>query len=260
MANVVVLIPVYQELEWLSDGFGSQWAFLSELPRSVLEHFVFRFCIWESSTEAPLVVALKKALRSWPAYAKYELVCGSGGPPSVVASLRLGLKPETSGSFLLVCPIDCSPGREGLCETLAFVKLGSQGRWAYFPKRYDRGGLMRLSAFFQNTFVLPVLGVVCWTNLFLVPAAAFDGNFQRGFFLEDLRANKSLRRSLRSPHRFKTKALVSARRYKKRGPFRQMVWNVTIFVRYLFGAFDETLLRGVHEGGPLVSESPKSRV
>ena len=275
MPELIVLIPVYQELEWINCAFASQWDFLHDLPESVLSKVLFRFCVWSPSLDTPELQALQNVISKWPKLARHEVVSGSSGEPSVVGSLRLGFEPDAPRGYFLLCPVDCTPGPWGLQEAIAYAKNGlSQSAfaneplersrftplWALFPKSYDRGGLMLLSALFQNAFVLPVLGAACWTNLFVVSSEAFDAHFSRGVFLEDLRANGALRKSLGKPYRFQSKALVSARRYAKRGPLRQMVTNVFIFVRYLLGRFDEGALRRVHEDRAFVSENPKSPV
>ncbi|MCA2961856.1 MAG: hypothetical protein IOD12_16520 [Silvanigrellales bacterium] len=272
MPELIVLIPVYQELEWINGTFESQWNFLHDLPETVFSKVLFRFCVWSPSLDTPVLRALQNAISKWPKRARREVVWGSTGEPSVVGSLRLGFEPDAPRAFLLLCPVDCTPGPRGLQEAIAFAHNGlprgalaheplelskDTYQWALFPKSYDRGGLMRLSALIQNTLVLPFLGAACWTNLFVVSSEAFDAHFSRGFFLEDLRANGALRKSLGKPYRFQSKALVSARRYAKRGPLRQMATNVFIFVRYLLGRFDEGALRRVHEGRAFASETPK---
>lgn len=275
MPDILVLVPVYRELAWIQGAFADQWKFLHEMPENIRARLSFRFCVWQRSGESQLTNALNRVLEGWPDAVRREIVSGAEGEPSVVGSLQLGVGTDALPPYLLICPIDCCPGLEGLREALSFVQDAArsdapgssfQGRsserppWAVFPKAYDRGGLLRVSASLQNAVIAPILGVVCWTNLFVVPSDAFGVHFSRGLFLEDLRANRALRKAFGKPYHFKSKTLVSSRRYVKRGPLRQMMTNVFIFLQFLVGRYDEDALRGVHEGQRSASRIPESLV
>jgi phosphate transport system substrate-binding protein len=203
------------------------------------------------------------------------------GKPSVVASLQLGLATPIASPFVMVLPIDCALNSAGWNEALRFARVAKEtsdqsdnqglspsptpsGRsrlggppdkiiWAVFPKRYaahDSGIALACSAWFQNHLIAPVLGVHCWTNVFLVPAAAMGSAFQLQGFLEDLGANRRLIDQYGRPHRFVSQAIVSARRYLRRGPLTQILANIRIYTRYILGRKGSHIdaLRQLHDG------------
>jgi hypothetical protein len=276
MAALTVLVPIYNESHWFSSGnFDSNWGSL--LSPEVVTLFRcyaksgscldLRFCLWPSQNDNLASSTLLQYISQLPSTINAQLVVADKTTPteldrpSVVASLELGLQQKVTSPMLMVCPIDCILSPAAWTELLAYAQknaTGSEQRrgrkfWAVFPKSYagESASLpLRCSAWIQNQVIAPFFGIHCWTNLFVVPTAALTLAFQRHGFLEDLRANKELLRRYGRPHRFKSLALVSPRRYLRRGALTQIRINIIIYLRYVFGRYDSSAenLRRMHDG------------
>lgn len=276
MSALTVLVPVYNEAHWFSSGdFNSNWAaMLSPEAVAVFGRYAknsrsldLRFCLWPSQDDSMASSTLAQYISQLPSTISARIMVASKNTvtelhrPSVVASLELGLSQKVTSPLVMICPIDCTLSPAGWAEVLEFAqnvtKVSAQRKkqqhWAAFPKRY--AGLtpslpLKCSAWIQNQIIAPVLGIHCWTNLFVVPTAALGIVFQRHGFLEDLRANKTLLRNYGRPHRFDCCASVSPRRYLQRGPLTQMRINISIYLRYVFGRYDSSAddLRRMHDG------------
>jgi hypothetical protein len=276
MAALTVLVPIYNETQWFSSGdFLVNWSSL--LSPEVLALFRYyaqndpcidlRFCLWPSQDDSLASSTLLEYFSQLPATIKAQLIVANTktttelDKPSVVASLELGFQQKVKSPLVMVCPIDCALSPAALKELLEFaqnttagsVERKQQQPWAVFPKRYARetpSSPLQCSAWIQNEIIAPILGIHCWTNLFVVPTAALTLAFQRQGFLEDLRANKRLLRQYGRPHRFDSRASVSPRRYLRRGALTQMRINISIYLCYVFGKYDSSaaVLRRLHDG------------
>jgi hypothetical protein len=276
MTALTVLVPIYNEAHWFSSGgFTSNWGtMLSAEALAVFRSYAkngcsldLRFCLWPSQDDSLVSSTLARYISQLPSTVSAQIVVANRIPaielnrPSVVASLELGLSQKVTSPLVMVCPIDCALKPAGWAEVLEFAQKATavsarrkpQHHWAVFPKRY--AGVppslpLKCSAWIQNQIIGPILGIHCWTNLFVVPTAALALAFRRYGFLEDLRANKKLLRQYGRPHRFDSCASVSPRRYLRRGPLTQMRINISIYLRYVFGRYDSTAadLRRLHDG------------
>jgi hypothetical protein len=265
MSGLNIVIPVFNESNWIESDFEKLWSFLHKLTPPEQKKIEIFFCIWQGSQDASVTAdALTRIAKSLPVTS--EIILGGAGTPSVVASLQLSAEHTHKLSHTLICPCDCAPTKLGLLEALSYSEnqtkqqsTKKQTTWAVFPKKYTGRGWMPFSAHLQNTLLAPVLGLHCWTNLFVIPAGTLKDHFSRLQFLEDLAGNVSLKKEFGRPHRFLNKALVSSRRYEKRGHIRQMIWNCRIFLSYLAGrhGFQIENLRHKHEG---TSATPKPSI
>ena len=72
--------------------------------------------------------------------------------------------------------------------------------------------------------------------------------------MEDLYANKRLRKKYGAPYHMAEQILVSSRRYEKRGQLQQIMRNLYIFACYALGKGNVKVLRSVHEQKRKVSQ------
>lgn len=274
MATLTVLVPIYNETEWFASGsFTQTWdTLLSEEAKTLFFGYAhngicldLRFCLWPSQDDSLAYAALEQYCTKLPETIAASIQTANDDTldrdnPSIVASLELGLTHAITSPLVMICPVDCALSTAGWSEILDRAEKiisndhSNQRRsWGVFPKRYAGEGVslsLRSSAWLQNALFAPILGIHCWTNLFVIPRAKFGAIFERQGFLEDLRANQRLMRQCGRPHRFASLALVSPRRYMRRGPLNQMRANVGVYVRYILGRYESsaTHLRHLHEG------------
>jgi hypothetical protein len=253
MKSITVLFPIYNEGSWLKNEFRNSWSFLNELKADELSRIHFRFCLWEQNSPENLAnakIQFELMMRDFPRDLSWNLEMGTGGSPSVVASLQLGFIDNIPSKFALLCPIDCALTYNSLLQALHFAESNSTCQWAIFKKTYTHTNLsLNISVFFQNHFIVPFLKINCWTNLFLIPTTLFSSCFQKSVFLEDLAANKALRKTIGSPIVLTSPINVSSRRYLKRGSFAQIKANILIYFRYVFFPKQEAALKELHDGG-----------
>jgi hypothetical protein len=245
---LTILIPFFNESGYVASSFESNWSFLASWNESFSVEF--RLCVWRTDDSQKTVGLLNELCSRWSTGAVVQVIEGGNTSPSVVGSLNLGFEKPIRSSHILVCPVDCFISMQGFREVLGFLsgEFASSMAWGVFRKRYDRPDLpLRLSSLLQNGFIAPVLGLHCWTNLFLVRTDQFMNCFAQKPFLEDLFANREMHARFGRPHRFKSPAIVSVRRYRKRGSVRQMVTNCRIFYHYLRNTGDLSNLRRLYE-------------
>jgi hypothetical protein len=245
---LTILMPLFNELDFINSCFEKNWNFLSEWNESFT--IEFRFCVWTSSESQQTVDSLRRMTAAWSSRVVVQIFEGGGASPSVVGSLKLGVIKPIESRYVLICPVDCSIAREGLREihSLFSDNKVTSVEWCVFKKRYDRSNPpLLVSSLLQNWFIAPILGLHCWTNLFFVRTDHFPECFPQKFFLEDLFANRELHARFGRPHRFKSLVEVSARRYRHRGSLKQILINCRTFLCYLRNSTDLTNLRNFYE-------------
>lgn len=245
---LTILMPLFNELDYIHNSFEQNWSFLNAWNESFA--IEFRFCIWKSGESRRTVTALKRITEMWSSCVIVKMIEGGDAAPSVVGSLNLGVATPIESTHLMICPVDCAISAEGLREIHLFLtsERGINSQWGVFKKRYDQANPpLLVSSLLQNWFIAPVLGLHCWTNLFVIRNEYFTECFPQKLFLEDIFANRELHARFGRPHRFKSLAEVSARRYRNKGSLKQIFINCSTFLHYLSNSHDLTNLRNFYE-------------
>jgi hypothetical protein len=249
MIKLGILIPVYNELDFIKVHLDSQMEEFSQWINKETTDVKIGICIWQSKQTIKTLELLNEKRTKAGLEKHMAFFVGGTGIPSVVGSLQLGTALVENSNYLLILPVDCFLSQSALKAALEFIHQVSHHSpvWAVFKKRYFTGGLMHASSFIQNHFVVPVLGEVFWTNGFLIPSHTFQKCFKRAPFLEDLEAGRRLQQHVGKARQLGAFILVSDRKYQQTGKLKRMIRNLQIYFLHVLGKKDLKTLRQFHE-------------
>lgn len=139
----------------------------------------------------------------------------------------------SEGKFLMLLPIDCFLTDAVMGKLIHKLKI-SQEKVFVFPKKYSLHKKMNLYSYLQNRFLLKILKIASWTNVFVLSRELKNclESSANSDFLVDLELSRSLRAWHWAIH--DGFISVSPRRYLKDGAIRRILINGLILFLWYF--------------------------